>query len=61
MTAFRVSTLKAVTALCLLTADIKHAVNQLGALGVVTLGPVVAGACLSEDKVVLGSRASGLG
>mmetsp|Transcript_16805 Transcript_16805/g.48628 ORF Transcript_16805/g.48628 Transcript_16805/m.48628 type:complete len:267 (-) Transcript_16805:32-832(-) len=44
--------LQAVAALGLLADDVEHGVNQLGALGVVTLGPVVAGARLAEDEVV---------
>ena len=44
--------LEAVTALSLTTNDIQHLVDKLGALGVVALGPVVAGARLAEDEVV---------
>lgn len=44
--------LKAVTALSLTTDDIQDLVDQLSTLGVVTLGPVVAGTGLAEDEVV---------
>ena len=44
--------LKAVAALGLLPHHVEHAVHQLGALCVVALGPVVAGAALAKDKVV---------
>ena len=44
--------LKAVAALGLTTYDVENLVHELGALGVVTLGPVVAGARLAKDKVV---------
>jgi hypothetical protein len=44
--------LEAVTAFSLTTDDIDNLVDQLGALGVVTLGPVVSGTGLSEDEVV---------
>eukprot|EP00962_Isochrysis_galbana_P009216 scaffold2575_cov101-Isochrysis_galbana.AAC.1 len=44
--------LETVAALGLLAHDVEHGVNELGALGVVALGPVVAGARLAEDKVV---------
>ena len=44
--------LKAVTALSLATDDIEDLVDQLGTLGVVTLGPVVASTRLTEDEVV---------
>merc|ERR1719291_1452741 len=44
--------LEAVAALCLLADDVKHGVDQLGALRVVALGPVVARARLAEDEVV---------
>ena len=45
-------TLKAVASLSLTADDIEHLINQLGALGVVTLGPVVSSARLAEDEVV---------
>ena len=45
-------TLQTVAALSLTTNDIEHLVDKLGALGVVTLRPVVAGARLAEDEVV---------
>ena len=44
--------LKAVRALSLLSADIEDGVDELGTLGVVTLGPVVTGTGLSENEVV---------
>ena len=47
-------TLKAVTSFSLLPDDIKNGVNELGTLGVVTLGPVVTGTGLAEHEVVLG-------
>jgi len=44
--------LQTVAALRLLAHNVEHRVNQLGALRVVTLGPVVAGAALTEHEVV---------
>ena len=44
--------LEAVAAFGLLADDVQDGVDELGALGVVALGPVVTGARLSEDKVV---------
>jgi len=44
--------LKAIAALSLLSDDIEDGVDELGTLGVVTLGPVVTGTGLSEDEVV---------
>eukprot|EP00955_Chlamydomonas_euryale_P057706 356874-Chlamydomonas_euryale.AAC.1 len=44
--------LQAVTRLGLLAHDVQDRVNELSALGVVTLGPVVTGAGLAKDKVV---------
>ena len=44
--------LQTVAALGLLPHHVQHAVHQLGALGVVPLGPVVAGPGLPEHKVV---------
>ena len=44
--------LQAVAALRLLTDYVQHGVDQLGALGVVALRPVVAGARLAEHEVV---------
>uniref|UniRef100_A0A1I8H0E5 Arf-GAP domain-containing protein n=1 Tax=Macrostomum lignano TaxID=282301 RepID=A0A1I8H0E5_9PLAT len=44
--------LQAVAALGLLAHHIEHGVHQLGALRVVALGPVVAGAALSEHEIV---------
>mmetsp|Transcript_78078 Transcript_78078/g.155161 ORF Transcript_78078/g.155161 Transcript_78078/m.155161 type:complete len:543 (+) Transcript_78078:117-1745(+) len=58
--------LEAVAALGLLADDVEDGVDELGALGVVALGPVVAGARLAEDKVVRaedlaeGARADGV-
>ena len=45
-------TLQAVTALSLLTDNIQDGVDQLGALSVVALGPVVTSTSLSENEVV---------
>jgi hypothetical protein len=47
-----IRTLKAVAVLGLLADDVEHGVDELGALGVVPLGPVVPGAGLAEDEVV---------
>jgi hypothetical protein len=47
-----VRTLEAVAVLGLLSHDVEDGVDELGALGVVALGPVVAGAGLAEDEVV---------
>merc|ERR1712188_364779 len=44
--------LKAIARLSLLADNIKHGIDQLRTLGVVSLGPIVSGASLSEDKVV---------
>merc|ERR1719331_2066735 len=44
--------LEAVTGLGLLTHDIEHGVDQLGTLGVVTLGPVITGTSLAEHEVI---------
>merc|ERR1719421_2119309 len=44
--------LEAVTALGLLADNVQHGVDQLGTLGVVTLGPVVTGTSLAEHEVV---------
>merc|ERR1711908_187997 len=44
--------LKAIARLGLLADDIKNGVDELGTLGVVTLGPVVTGTSLAEDEVV---------
>ena len=48
----QLESLQTVAALGLLPDDVKDRVHQLGSLGVVTLGPVVAGPGLAEDKVV---------
>jgi len=44
--------LEAVATLGFLPDNVQNGVDELGALGVVTLGPVVASPRLSEDKVV---------
>jgi len=44
--------LQTVAALGFLADDVKHRVDQLGALRVVTLGPVVAGTALTKHEVV---------
>merc|ERR1719421_2444382 len=44
--------LEAITALGLLADNVQHGVDQLGTLGVVTLGPVVTGTSLAEHEVV---------
>ena len=44
--------LHAVAGLGFLADNVKHGVDKLGSLGVVSLGPVVSGSSLSEDKVV---------
>jgi hypothetical protein len=48
----RVHTLEAVAVLGLLAHDVEDGVDELGALGVVALGPVVPGAGLAVDEVV---------
>jgi len=48
----RVNTLEAVAVLGLLADDVEDGVDELGALGVVSLGPVVPSAGLAEDEVV---------
>jgi len=50
--------LKAVTALSLLTHDIKDRVNQFRALSVVAFGPVVSCSGLAEDEVVWSEKLS---
>jgi hypothetical protein len=47
-----VHTLEAVAVLSLLAHDVEDGVDELGALGVVALGPVVPGAGLAVDEVV---------
>jgi proteasome assembly chaperone (PAC2) family protein len=44
--------LEAIAAFGFLADNIEDGVNELGTLGVMSLGPVVTGAGLSEDKVV---------
>ena len=44
--------LKAVATLSLLSDNIEDGVDELGSLGVMSLGPVVSGSGLSEDEVV---------
>jgi len=44
--------LKAIARLGLLSHNVQNTVYELGALGVVTLGPVVTGTTLAEDEVV---------
>merc|ERR1711943_8629 len=44
--------LEAIARLGLLTHNIEHGVDELGTLGVVTLGPIVTRTSLAEDKVV---------
>ena len=44
--------LEAIARLGLLAHDIEDGVDELGTLGVVSLGPVVTGAGLAEDEVV---------
>jgi len=44
--------LEAVTAFSLLADNVKDRVDELSTFGVVTLGPVVTGTGLTEDKVV---------
>ena len=44
--------MKTVTILSLLSNDIENRVDELSTLGVVTFGPVVAGAGLSKDEVI---------
>merc|ERR1711937_443132 len=44
--------LEAIAGLGLLADDVKDGIDELGALGVVALGPVVTSASLAEDKVV---------
>lgn len=44
--------LEGVAAFGLATDHVQHLINQLGALGVVALSPVIAGARVSKDEVV---------
>ena len=48
----QLETLKAVAVLGFFADDFEDGVDELGAFGVVSLGPVVAGAGLAEDEVV---------
>jgi hypothetical protein len=50
--------LKAITRLSLLTDNIKHRVNQLSTLSVVTLGPIVTSAGLTKHEVVRAEKLS---
>jgi hypothetical protein len=45
-------TLEAIARLGLLADDVKNRVDQLGTLGVVTLGPVITSSGLTEDEVI---------
>jgi len=45
-------TLKAIATLSFLSDNIEDGVDELGSLGVMTLGPVVTGTGLSEDEVI---------
>ena len=45
-------TLKAIATLSFLSDDIKDGVDELGTLGVMTLGPVITGTGLTENEVV---------
>lgn len=44
--------MQAVAVLGLLAYNIKHGVNQFRTLGVMALGPIIAGTRLTEDKVI---------
>merc|ERR1712057_59999 len=44
--------LEAIAGLGLLAHDVEHGVDELGTLGVVTLGPVITGTSLAEHEVV---------
>ena len=48
----KLKSLKAITTFGLLANDIKHGVDQLSSLSVVTFSPVVSCSSLAEDKVV---------
>jgi len=50
--------LEAITTFCFLADDIQNTVDELGALGIMALGPIVACTSLSEDKVVWTERES---
>jgi hypothetical protein len=45
-------TLKTVTSLSLLTDNIKHRVNELGNLSVMSFSPVVTSTALPKDEVI---------
>ena len=45
-------TLQTIARFSLLADNVENGVNELGALGVMALGPVVTGARLAKDKVV---------
>ena len=48
----QLETLQAIATFGLLSYDIQYGVNEFGALGVVTLGPVVTRTALTEYKVI---------
>jgi hypothetical protein len=48
----QLETLKTIAALCFFPYNIQHRVDQLSTFGVVTLGPVVASATLTKNKIV---------
>lgn len=52
MNVVEIITLEAIAVLCFFADNVENRVDKLGALGVVALGPVVAGAGLAEDEVV---------
>merc|ERR1719453_1124456 len=54
----QLETLKAITSLSFLAHHVQDRVNQLGALSVVPLSPVISRSCLSEDKVIRAEKLS---
>jgi hypothetical protein len=50
--------LKAIAGLSLLTDNIKHRVNQLSSLSVVTLGPIVTSTSLTKHEVIRAEKLS---
>jgi hypothetical protein len=48
----KLEALEAISRLSLLADDVKNGVDELGSLGVVTLGPVISGTVLAEDEVI---------